>query len=101
MCKEYPKETSNWAGVENEWTTWTNTVAPQNDNAADYCKDHPLEIPFWHELFSGSPINTKEFINPHIPTARDCPEFETCNSLIWHNRGNKRKLYIIYKYMYI
>ena len=98
MEKEFSKATSSFLGVEDEWTTWTDTIAPQTDNAAEYCRNHPLEIPFWNELFSGSPINTQEYINPHIPNTRDCPEYETCNSLVWQNRGEKS---IKNKYIFI
>lgn len=85
-------------GVAKEWKHWMDNVAPQTDCANDYCKDKPLEIPFWDELFSGSPINSDRYIAPHLPkrrTADDPEQYETTNSVMWSNRGEPCK------YMYM
>ena len=46
-------------GVAEEWTIWRDNIAPQSDDANEYCRDVvSLEVPFLDELFSGSPIDS-------------------------------------------
>ena len=80
--------------VTAEWEHWRDQVAPKTDCANDYCKEHPLQVPFWEELFSGSLINSDKYIAPHVSKRRstdDPAEYETTNSVLWSNRGERCK----------
>jgi len=75
--------------VRYEWEHWRDHVAPLTDNANDYCNSFPLHIPFWEQMFSASPIDATQHINPRVPKPRhdESPLFETTNSVVWSNRG--------------
>jgi len=80
-------------GVQGEWEGWRDFMAPQSDDALEYCRENPLEIPFWDELFSGSPVDTVTPLRAEkSDKSGNAPaEFETTNSVLWSNRGQRSK----------
>ena len=72
--------------VHEEWTAWLEHIAPKSDDANEFVRENPaaMRIPFWNELFSGSPINNEIVVRPHVPKdkAELPPELETTNSVI-------------------
>ena len=99
LVRKIGNEFNKVPGVEKEWKHWMDHVAPKTDCATDFCRENPLQIPFWDELFSGSPVNTDTYVPPHVPKRRsgDEPsEYETTNSVIWSNRGEKSNYTFVY-----
>ena len=85
------KKFGDTAGVKLEWEAWRDYMAPQSDDAAEYCKENPLKIPFWNELFCGSLVDTSTPVRhpEKVDDSGDAPPmYETTNSVIWSNRGN-------------
>ena len=83
----------NIPGIKMEWEAWRDFEAPQSDDAVEYCRLKPLNIPFWDQLFSGSPIDTNTSVKPVvIDISEQSPEYETTNSVLWNNRGQPSKL---------
>jgi hypothetical protein len=37
--------------IVEEWKDWVANVAPNSDDAGEYCEKHPLDIPFKYQLF--------------------------------------------------
>ena len=82
----------NMPGIKLEWESWRDFEAPQSDDAVEYCRDKPLKIPFWDQLFSGSPVDISTNVRPIVTDLSDQqPEYETTNSVLWSNRGQPSK----------
>ena len=75
--------------VKREWEAWLEFFAPKSDYADEYCKENPLVVLFWNELFCGGRVNTEIPIKPYVPRqkATQPAEYETTNSVVWSNRG--------------
>ena len=84
LVRKMNKQFGRTPGVTKEWEHWRDNVAPQSDDANEYCQLVPLAIPFWDELFSGSPVNTERCISAHVPKPRQDgpPQYETTNSVV-------------------
>ena len=79
-----------------EWETWRDFEAPLSDDVVQYCKQKPLKIPFWNQLFSGSPVDTNTIIKPVVVDISELPpEYETTNSVLWSNRGQPSSCFTI------
>jgi len=79
--------------VKPEWEAWRDCEAPQSDDAVEYCRHRPLKIPFWDQLFSGSPVDIITSVRPVVTDiSKQQPEYETTNSVLWNNRGQPSNL---------
>ena len=82
----------NMPGIKLECEAWRDFEAPQSDDAVEYCRHKPLKIPFWDQLFSGSPVDVSTNVRPIVTDLSDQqPEYETTNSVLWSNRGQPSK----------
>jgi hypothetical protein len=88
------KKFGDMPGVRAEWEAWRDHIAPQSDDAAEWCRENPMKIPFLNELFSGSSVDTNTPVRPlpQIDRSELPPEYETTNSVLWSNRGNPSKI---------